>query len=245
MPAADPLAIAAPPVRRRAPAPIFGATALPLPILPAPGRTATDRWSASAWFLFRSDAGQAALAPGGTLGGSQAGLRLRYRLTGNLALSARASAPLGEVAGAEIAGGLDWRPVGSLPIGLLAERRQALGRSGRSAFSLTMHGGGTGSLPGGVRLDAYAQAGVVGLRARNLFVDGAVAASLPVGPVEVGGGAWGAAQPGAARLDAGPRISWRLPVARANLRLSADWRFRIAGDAAPESGPALSLGADF
>ena len=61
--------------------------------------------------------------------------------------------------------------------------------------------------------------------------------ALPVGPVEIGGGAWGAAQPGAARLDAGPQSSYRLPVRRANLRLAADWRFRVAGDAAPGSGP--------
>jgi len=86
---------------------------------------------------------------------------------------------------------------------------------------------------------------MVGLRSRDLFVDGAARLSRRIGAVEVGGGAWGAAQPGASRLDAGPSLSWRLPVRDANLRLQADWRFRIAGDAAPRSGPALTLAADF
>ena len=83
------------------------------------------------------------------------------------------------------------------------------------------------------------------MRARDLFADGAARGGVPLGPVEIGGGVWGAAQPGAARLDAGPQMSLPLPAAGANLRLSADWRFRLAGDAAPGSGPALTLGADF
>jgi hypothetical protein len=86
---------------------------------------------------------------------------------------------------------------------------------------------------------------VVGRRARDLFADGALRLSRQVGPVELGAGAWGAAQRGARRLDAGPSLSWRLPVPNANLRLQADWRFRIAGDAMPRSGPALTLAADF
>lgn len=160
-------------------------------------------------------------------------------------LSGRAYLPLRQASGAEAAIGLDWQPAPRLPIHLLAERRQALGEKGRSAFSLTVHGGASAQLPLDVRLDGYAQAGVVGTRSRDLFVDGAVQLRRPLGPVEIGAGAWGAAQPGAERLDIGPHVSLRLPIERANLRLSADWRFRVAGDAAPGSGPALTLGADF
>jgi hypothetical protein len=69
--------------------------------------------------------------------------------------------------------------------------------------------------------------------------------SATVGPVGIGAGAWGGAQPGASRLDAGPTLSWRLPAARAHLRIEAGWRFRLAGEAAPGSGPALTLLADF
>jgi hypothetical protein len=66
-----------------------------------------------------------------------------------------------------------------------------------------------------------------------------------LGPFEVGGGLWGAAQPRVARLDVGPSAALRLPVRGANLRLVADWRFRIAGHAAPGGGPALALAGDF
>jgi len=203
------------------------------------------RWSGSAWLLLRDDPGGASLAPGGTLGGSQIGARLSYRIGGGLALSGRFYLPVRRTGEAEVAAGLDWRPSARLPVHLLAERRQDAGGAGRSAFALTLYGGASGRLPGGLRAEGYGQAGAVGIRSRDLFADGSVRVGLPVGPIEIGGGAWGAAQPGAARLDAGPIVSYRLPVRRANLRLQADWRFRIAGDAAPGSGPALTLAADF
>lgn len=224
----------------------------PQPVLPAPAAPISadrSRWSVSAWLLVRRDAATPTLAPGGTLGGSQAGVRLLYRLTGDngpfIRLGGRIYAPLRRVAGAEAAAGIDWQPVRGLPLFLLAERRQALGDEGRSAFSLTLYGGGSAELPLGIRLDGYAQTGVVGLRSRDPFIDAAVQLRRPIGPVEIGAAAWGAAQPGAARLDLGPQISVRLPAQRANLRVSADWRVRIAGDAAPGSGPALTLGVDF
>jgi len=223
-PAAEPLALA-----ESAPAPAAG----------------PRRWSVSAWLLARDDRGGAALAPGGSLGGSQTGGRLLYRVGDGLALSVRAYAPLRRARGAEGAAGLDWRPAARLPVHLLAERRQDLGGEGRSAFALSLYGGLSRSLPSGLRLEAYGQAGIVGARSRDLFADGSARLAALVGPAEIGGGAWGGAQPGAARLDAGPSVSWRLPVHGANLRLQADWRFRVAGDAAPGSGPALTLAADF
>lgn len=205
----------------------------------------SDRWSGSAWLLVRRDRNAAAFAPGGTLGGSQAGARIVYRHSDDVALSARAYLPLRRTPGAEAAIGLDWRPSSAIAFHVLAERRQALGDEGRSAFALTLYGGGGRSLAGGLRAEGYAQAGIVGARSRDLFVDASLRLGIPIGPVEAGAGAWGAAQPGAARLDAGPQASVRLPVAGATMRLRADWRFRIAGEAAPGSGPALTLAADF
>lgn len=204
------------------------------------------RWSASAWGLLRRD-GAPGLAPAGTLGGSQAGVRLRYRLNGDaarpLALSARLYAPLRDRRGGEAAVGIDWRPLGGAPVHILAERRQALGADGRSAFALTVYGGvDEVRLPGRLRLDAYGQAGAVGTRSPDFFADGSARISLPAGRLEFGAGAWGGAQRGAARLDAGPLVAIRLP---GRTRVSAEWRFRIAGDAAPGSGPALTLGSDF
>ena len=213
-------------------------------VLPV-GSAAAGRWSASAWLLVRSGSGRPGLTPGGTLGGSQAGARLGYRLGGGVSLSARTYAPLRRPAGAELAAGVAWRPAAAVPVEILAERRLAMGGEGRSAFSITASGGGSLALPGRLRLDLYGQAGIVGLRSRDAFVDASARMSAAVGPVEVGAGAWAGAQPGASRLDAGPALSWRLPAARANVRVEADWRFRIAGEASPGSGPALTLAADF
>ncbi len=245
-PGASPIrhaATAQPPLARApAAAPNMGATPIVQPHI-------AHRWSASVWLLMRDADDSIALAPGGTLGGSQAGARLHYRLgqstARSLSLSARLYAPLRRTAGAEAALGLDWRPLAAIPINLLAERRQRLGRDGRSAFSIAAYGGGSRALGRGVRLDIYGQAGIVGLRARDAFADGAVRVAAPIGPLEAGGAVWAAAQPGAARVDIGPQLSIPLRTGRATLRLSAEWRFRIAGEARPDSGPALAIGADF
>ncbi|HZF95031.1 MAG TPA: hypothetical protein VEZ20_09185 [Allosphingosinicella sp.] len=228
-------------------------TALPAPLPQRfePAATVTPerpgRWSGSAWLLLRRDEGPA-LAQGGTLGGSQAGLRIGYRLNRDrdrpLSIAARLYAPAGDRRAAEAALGLEWRPLARLPVSLVAERREALGPRGRSAFAVGGHGGVSGTrLAGGFRLDAYGQAGVVGTRSRELYADGAARVTIPAGGLDVGAGISGGAQPGASRLDVGPIVSLLLPSAR--LRVSAEWRFRIAGDARPDSGPALTVGTDF
>ena len=79
---------------------------------------------------------------------------------GGLALSGRIYAPLRRPAGAEAASGSTGGRRRASPVHLLAERRQALGREGRSAFALTLYGGASRTLPGGLRgSTAYAQAG--------------------------------------------------------------------------------------
>lgn len=220
---------------------------------PLPRRSSSrSRWSGAAWaFVRRGGAGQ--LAAGGLLGGSQVGGRVSYRLNRDaarsLALSARTYAPLASMDAAEIALGIEWKPLAALPVTLLAERRQAVGADGRSAFSLLAYGGVSDRpVAGPVRLDAYVQAGVVGLRARDLFADGSMRLTVPVDAqrmLKAGFGLWGAAQPGLSRLDVGPHISMRLPIRIANVRLAAEWRVRVAGNAAPASGPALTLSTDF
>jgi hypothetical protein len=184
------------------------------------------------------------------LGGSQAGARLSYRLNRDearpIAVFARLTSPLPSVHGSEAALGLSWKPGRRLPIHLLAERRQALGRDGRSAFAAGVYGGVGDARLGIFRIDAYGQAGIVGARSRDPYADGAIRLSLPLGGgLKVGGGAWAAAQPGLSRLDLGPQASLRLPVAGRSVTLAADWRIRIAGDAGPASGPAVTLSTDF
>ncbi len=209
-----------------------------------------NRWSGSAWIFVRRG-GTSQLAAGGLLGGSQAGARLSYRLNRDtarpVALSARVYAPLASTEASEAAVGVSWKPIADLPIELLAERRQALGPGGRSAFSLVAYGGvSERPMMGPVRLDGYVQGGVVGLKSRDLFVDGSMLLTAPLDrskKVRAGLGLWGAAQPGLSRLDVGPHVSARLGRVRA--RLTAEWRMRVAGSAAPASGPALTLSADF
>ena len=57
-----------------------------------------------------------------------------------------------------------------------------------------------------------------------------------------GFGIWGGAQPGLARLDVGPRVTMRV---RNNIKVHFDWRQKVAGNARPGSGPALTLAGDF
>lgn len=229
--------------------PVAAETPVPPFAFPERRLAAPSRWSGSAWLLLRRDEGSG-LAPGGTLGGSQAGARLAFRVAGSprqpLALTARLYVPLERRSGAEAALGFDWRPSAAVPVHIVAERRQALGRDGRSAFSVFAYGGVSGRrLPAGLRLDAFGQAGVVGTRSRDVFADGSARVTAAVGRFDLGAGLWGGAQPGASRLDAGPHASVRLPLAGQTVRLSAEWRFRIAGEARPGSGPALGLGTDF
>ncbi len=151
----------------------------------------------------------------------------------------------------EIALGLAFAPLARAPVDIAVERRVALGKEGRNALAAMISGGvGDVALPGGFRLEAYGQAGVVGARRRDGFVDGAVVIDRRLGPGEtaslrLGALAAGAAQPGAARVDVGPRLTLRLPQVGEGSRIAFDWRQRVAGDARPESGLALTLATDF
>lgn len=220
--------------------------------LPPPVAHAS-RWSGSAWALARDGGKASPLAPGGQIGGGQAGARLLFHLddSGRFSLSGRFSRTVGGPRQTEAAAGLDWQPARTIPLHLTFERRVALDRGGRNAWTAGA-AGGVYAVPvaKGWRLDAYAEAGVVGTRRRDLYADGAarIARSLDLGhgrSLALGGGAWGAAQPGATRLDLGPSAVLRLPVAQRAIALALDWRQRVAGAARPGSGPALTLASDF
>ncbi|MBA3667573.1 MAG: hypothetical protein H0W65_07615, partial [Sphingomonas sp.] len=92
-------------------------------------------------------------------------------------------------------------------------------------------------------LDAYLQTGLVGARSRDWFVDGSAAFSRPVWRnVSAGVGIWGGAQPGLARIDAGPRVSMRVG---GKMRVHVDYRAKLAGNAEPGSGGVVTLAGDF
>ena len=226
-------------------------SSLPVETTPAalPLRPKLDRLQLSSWALLRSQqtgvAGSRSLASGGQLGASQAGARLIYNFNRQLALAARVSSEVGR-RGGEVAAGIRVRPLVNIPVWLTAERRQRIGRfgGGRSDFALFAEAGlYQRPLPWSFSLDSYLQGGVVGVRSRDLFIDGALAVTRPVyRNFSLGFGIWGGAQPGLSRLDAGPRLTMQV---RRNLKVHADWRQKLAGNARPGSGPALTLAGDF
>jgi hypothetical protein len=207
-----------------------------------------DRVQLTTWALLRGRGltGSAnTLASGSSLGGSQAGARLAYRFTPQVAAVLRTSNTVGQ-RGGEVALGARVQPVRGIPIWVTAERRQRLGRygGGRNAFALFFEGGlWDRPLPANFRLDAYLQGGVVGFKSRDAFIDGAVTATRPVyRNFSAGLGIWGGAQPGVYRVDAGPRVTMKV---RDNVRVHFDYRQRLAGNAEPGSGPAVTLAGDF
>ncbi len=208
-------------------------------------RSSMDRVQLTSWALVRGTSVPDSLAAGGTLGGSQAGARLTYNFNRWIAASLRTTTPIGETYGGEAAAGVRVTPFRSIPVAITAERRQSIGHGGgRSAFALFAEGGlYRRPMPLDFSLDAYVQAGIVGLNSRDLFADGAFAFTRPLwGRVSGGLGMWGGVQPGLYRIDAGPRLSLRI---RDNVYAHLDWRQRLAGSARPDSGPALTLAADF
>ncbi|RJF86058.1 hypothetical protein [Sphingomonas cavernae] len=217
----------------------------------APDPPKPGRLSGYGWLFVRQGNGTPGLADGGQLGGSQAGARLDYAFAPGFAVTGRLSTPIETRVGREAAIGLNWRPVRSIPLSLTIERRIALDKGGRNAFAAMAAGGvGPVTLPAGFALEAYGQAGIVGFKRPDGFVDGAATAAHTVlqadgATVAVGGGVWGAAQPGVSRLDVGPRVRFRLDRDGANIGASLDWRQRIAGNAEPRSGLAVTLDGSF
>ncbi|MGY2734319.1 hypothetical protein [Sphingomonas sp. UYP23] len=200
--------------------------------------------------VVRGGAGLAPGAFGGQLGGSQAGVRLAYALDveRRVALVGRMTSPL--TSGLREASlGVEWQPT-KLPLRLVAEQRFALtgGHGGPGVGAI----GGIGpiAIAHDVRLEAYAQAGIIRRAATEPYVDGALRVTHPVATLgeircDLGAGVWGGAQRGATRLDLGPSLGVALPLGKQSVRLALDWRERVVGEAHPESGPALTLGTDF
>ena len=216
---------------------------------PAIAAARFDRIQLTMWAMLRNRqsllSAPTSLASGGTLGGSQAGARLFYNFSPMISAVVRSSSDVGR-RGGEVAGGVRVRPLRNIPLWITAERRQALGKygGGRNAFALFAESGVYGRpMPFGFTLDGYVQAGVVGMKSRDLFADGAVAFTRPVyRQFSAGFGIWGGVQPGLYRVDAGPRVTMQV---RRNVRVHFDYRQRLAGNAEPGSGPTVTLAGDF
>ena len=226
-------------------------TPLPVP-LPSPPTSAADRWRASAWTLWRPGGSGEDIARLGRLGGSQAGVRIDRDIVDaghyRLAAYARATTAFQRPVAPEAALGLSFQPDRAIPVTMAVERRAAIGEGGRNATAAFVTGGfGPAPIKAGIEATAYAQAGVVGIRRRDAFIDGKLSLLAPLAGqlLRLGGTVSGGAQPGVHRVDIGPEVQVRLPLPKTNARLSVEWRERIAGRAVPSSGLAITLAADF
>lgn len=227
---------------------------------PAPASARPRRWSIDAWALLRGDGMGGPVSPGvlpATYGASQAGGVLRYRLAPQSrhrpTAYIRTTATTGHWREMAAAIGVSARPVAWMPVIAALEGRVTRQGNRRRVQPAVMAITELPpfALPGRLRGEAYGQAGYVGGHFATPFADGMVRADrrlLALGAVEarVGGGVWGGVQKGAGRLDAGPSAMLAMPLGRGiNGRVAVDWRFRLAGDAVPGSGPAVTLSAGF
>jgi hypothetical protein len=111
--------------------------------------------------------------------------------------------------------------------------------------------GGGADARGRLHWTGYGEAGVIA--SGDVFAGAQGFGGTPVFRIKgkdvlAGAGAWGSYQtgtPDASRLDLGPSVATQLPLGRWSLNMSADYRFRVAGNAQPGSGPALTIGTSF
>ncbi|WP_120076912.1 hypothetical protein [Aurantiacibacter odishensis] len=214
------------------------------------------RWSLDLWALWREDTTTPITSGRPSYGRSQAGAVLRYRLDPGSRhapqLHLRATRALDGERETDVALGASARLLTSLPVRFAAEARVSETDGGTelrgAAYAVTELP--PVSLPAGLTGEAYVQGGYVSGEFATAFVDGQARITRELASagdfrLTAGGGVWGGAQEDAERLDVGPSagVSFRIGAARG--RVSADYRFRVAGDAEPASGPALTLTAGF
>lgn len=216
------------------------------------------RWSADVWMLKRRGGGTLASGPlPATYGASQTGAVLRYRLAPGSRYRPtaylRTTSTLGAAQETSAALGVSGRPVPSLPVIAAVEARMT-DYAGTRRFQpavMAVTELPPFELPLGMRGEAYGQAGYVGGRFATPFADGQFRFDrelLRYGRIDarLGGGVWGGVQKGAGRLDVGPSAAVTMPLGRRMFgRMALDWRFRVVGNAQPQSGPAVTLSAGF
>jgi hypothetical protein len=123
-------------------------------------------------------------------------------------------------------------------VSLSVERLIPLGAATQGAFTARLAAGASWQ-----RLDAYGEAGV--LDTGQVYAGGqARARVLRFGPATLNTATWASVQTGSPdvwRVDVGPQISAKVK----GIRIEADWRQRVGGNAAPGSGPVLTVSAGF
>jgi|JI6StandDraft_1071083.scaffolds.fasta_scaffold70616_1 hypothetical protein len=209
------------------------------------------RWSGSA-YIFARGAGPPGFASAALLGGGQSGATLAFTpaplAARPLALTLRGAVAHDGIGiddrSAQGALGLRWQFMPGLA--LAGEWLVSSGTSAPSGWTARLTGGASGRTFG-LDWNGYAEAGVVNA---NPYAAGQAFAGwrLPVRGVRVqaGAGVWGAVQVDGStvdRLDVGPSL--RLHAGTLPVDLIVDYRWRVAGNASPGSGVAVTLAGYF
>ncbi|WP_086616604.1 hypothetical protein [Erythrobacter tepidarius] len=233
------------------------------PPAPPAARQRAGRWSMDGWGFWRQGSDDAPIAQGRVpiYGASQIGAVLQYRIAPGHArdprLYARAYRALVRRGESELALGGSVRPLPRVPVRLFGELRVTDGafRTEARPAVLAVTQLAPQALPLGTRLEAYAQLGWVGGVDATAFADGQASLSRELALVakatedalhlSLGAGAWGGAQEDAQRFDIGPTMRLDLTLGDVPARVSLDWRERVAGEAGPGSGVAVTLSTRF
>ncbi len=205
----------------------------------------TRRWSAAAYSIVRARSREAATVP--VLGGSQSGAAIAFipdpLSPRPLALTLRGTAAHDDGGRSSfVAAGVQWRPFTGVAVA--AERLVAIGPEARNEWAVRLAAGGDRRI-GRLHLTGYGEGGIIG-GAPYAAVQARAAAAFDLHQValEPGGGAWASFQHDRTtvdRVDIGPGLVARL----GHIAVEADYRFRVAGNAAPASGPVLTVSAAF
>ena len=224
-------------------------------------RRLNRHWSGDTYWQFR-DAGTGGAAASPILGGGQSGGTLGYAID---PLAARPVAIIGRIYAAhdqhglidgdtaQGALGLRWQITPGVSIA--AERLVAIGNTTSGDWKLRLAGGGQWQR-GVMTVDGYAEAGLRGNG--DAYAGGQARAMAQIGRAHqliftAGPGVWGSiqvAQTTASRVDVGAGVTVTTPVSvtaktPVGVAIGADWRWRVAGNAAPGSGPVVTVSAAF
>jgi hypothetical protein len=99
-------------------------------------------------------------------------------------------------------------------------------------------------------MDGYGQAGFVSGQGGGPFADVAAHAHRPIAQSQrasfaIGAGIWAGGQDNVMRADVGPNMRANVSAGSALFQLDAGWRVRVAGNARPGNGPAVTLSTSF
>lgn len=202
--------------------------------------------------FWRQGRAGSALAPNAQYGGSQYGAiaiwdPLGRAGTGPALLLRGAGTPAGSQR--EIAVGTRWQPDHKWPLSASIERRF---RSHAPDSFAAYIAGGLDRMPvvGKLSLDAYGQVGYSLGGESSPFADAHARLQYPLAeplgiPLRIGTGAWFGGQKATYRADIGPTLSAQIDTRLTDFTLQLDWRKRVAGNAVPQDGLALTVATDF